>query len=260
MTEPKLHSEVYGEDGSPDLVVCNGLSQSTANWRGLARNHHQGMRWLLFDARGHGKSEIGDTPLKLDDHVGDILRVMDKHNIEKPALMGFSHGARVALRAAAEHPDRFSKLILISCGSINHARRRAYVRSWERCLHLGGVEALAWSSLPSIVGRKVLEKFNDLEMLVRGSVSRNQEAGLKAVFEGMRGYPEARPDAERVTIPSLIVRGGEDPLLSIDDTQNFLNWISQSSELTIEDCGHTLPLEEPERFTEALFQFIKKTH
>jgi pimeloyl-ACP methyl ester carboxylesterase len=259
MVDLKLHSEVYGEGSSPDVLVCNGLSQSTANWRGLARNHSQGMRWLLFDARGHGKSGIDDEPLTIDHHVSDILRVMAQHETEMPVLMGFSHGARVALRAAAEHPERFSALVLISCGAVNHARRRAYVRSWEQCLHLGGVEALAWSSLPSIVGRKVLEKFDDLELLVRGSVSRNQEAGLKAVFAGMRGYPEPETDAVRVTIPTLVVRGGEDPLLDSSDTQNFLNWIPTSSELTIDDCGHTLPLEEPESFTKSLFQFIKKS-
>lgn len=259
MSDPKLHSEIYGAGGNPDIVVCNGLSQSTANWRGLARNNGQGMRWLLFDARGHGKSEIGATPLTLDDHVADLLRVMDQHDAVKPVLMGFSHGARVALRAAALHPERFEKLVLISCGSVNHARRRAYVRSWERCLHLGGVEALAWASLPSIVGRKVLEKFNDLEMLVRGSVSRNQEAGLKAVFAGMQSYPEAQADAEQLTLPTLVVRGGEDPLLAKSDTENFLNWIPLAHELTFHDCGHTLPLEEPAQFTDALLTFIKKT-
>ena len=258
MSNPKLHSEIYGDNGAPDIVVCNGLSQSTANWRGLARNNSMGMRWFLFDARGHGKSEIGETPMTLDDHVSDVLRVVEERGANKPVLMGFSHGARVALRAAAEYPDHFSALVLISCGSVVHAKRKAYVRSWERCLHLGGLEALAWSSLPSIVGRKVLEKFDDLEMLVRGSVSRNQEAGLKAVFAGMHGYPEAKADAVRVTLPTLVVRGGEDPLLGKSDTDNFLNWISSSDELTFEDCGHTLPLEEPERFTKALSAFIKK--
>ncbi len=254
MTTP-IHYEIHGK-GTRDIVICNGLSQSTANWRGIARQNPQ-FRWILFDARGHGKSLVRKRPYCLDDHVEDLHFVLNHVDLQgKPLVMGFSHGARVALRAAALHPEWFSGLALVSCGSELNARRRAYVTSWEQCLKIGGVRGMAWASLPSIVGNKILEKFPDIEFLIRGSISRNNEEGLLAMFEGMATYPPPKDDALQVTLPTFVLHGGEDPLVVESDVVNFNNWIENCVSQTFSDCGHTLPLEEPARFIKAITVFM----
>lgn len=249
-----LHCETHGE-GPQEIVVCNGLSQTTANWRGIARQNPQ-LRWTLFDARGHGKSGTGTRRFTLDLHVGDLIRVIGMSSARNPVLLGFSHGARVALRAAANHGTFFSALIIVSCGSEMTARRKAHVQSWKECLELGGLRAMAWASLPNIVGGKILEKFPDLEFLVKSTETRNRKEGLLAVFEGMATYPPPREDATRVTIPTLIMRGGEDPLVEARDVENLCRWIPHARAGTFEDCGHTLPLEEPRRFVAAIQEFL----
>jgi 3-oxoadipate enol-lactonase len=255
--EPKLHVETHGS-GSTTIVVCNGLSQSTANWRGIAREDRH-YRWVLFDAAGHGKSDLGETPYSLDGHVANLLRALKISGAERPVLMGFSHGARVALRAAAQHADQFTAMVLVSCGATTPPRRRAIVRSWLRCLELGGVAAMAWASLPTIIGRKILEKFDDLELLVKGTVARNQEAGLLATLQSMQDYPETRRDAERVNLPTLVLQGGEDPLIDAGDAQRLAEWIQGGQVRYFQDCGHTLPLEEPARFLQTVAHFLDVT-
>lgn len=249
-----LHMEVHG-DGTTDLVMCNGLSQSTANWRALARQHDR-YRWILFDSRGHGRSPIGETPYYLDGHVADLISIVDRSEAAKPVLMGFSHGARVALRAAATFPDRFAGLILISCAARLTVRRRAHVLSWQNCLRLGGVEALAWSSLPNIVGRKILEKYPDPSPVIKGTATRNNYDGLTAMFEGMATYPDAIDDAENIHIPTLVLRGDEDPLVEAADVTAFEKAIKHCQSETFTGCGHTLPLEETDTFLHRLDQFI----
>ncbi len=250
----KLHIESHG-DGEIPIVICNGLSQSTANWRGIARQH-PGFRWILFDARGCGKSEMGPTPYHIDDHVTDLLRAVEESGADRPVVMGFSHGSRVALRAAAEHGERFRGAIFVSLAVRRTARRMAHVASWKNCLDLGGVRAMAWASLPNIVGRKLLEKFKDLNLLVNGTVSRNNEPGLKAMFEGMAAYPPAKDDALRVKLPALIMRGGEDPLVEQGDVDDLMSAMPQAISKVFLDCGHTLPLEETGHFMEAVQEFI----
>ena len=249
-----IHHEAYGS--GQEIIICNGLSQSTANWRGLARQN-QAFRWTLYDARGHGKSSHGEEPYTLDGHVADLLHVKAVCAVEKPVLLGFSHGGRVALRAAAEYPEHFAALVLVSVGATVSAKRNAYTQSWANCLRLGGIQALAWSSLPAIVGRKILERYTDLDMLVKGTVARNQEAGLKATFAGMLDYPPPREDAQRIGLPALIMRGGEDPLVLQEDLTQFRQWMPDVRTETFADCGHTLALEEPERFMAVLTAFIQ---
>jgi len=251
-----LHVERHGE-GETVIAVCNGLSQTTANWRGLARaNPHY--HWLLFDARGHGKSPVGPRPYSLDDHVDDLIGVLDREGVASCVLMGFSHGARVSLRAAAEHGARFAGVVLVSCASRTSRRRRAHVASWRNCLELGGLPAMAWASLPNIVGRKILERFDDLDLLVKGSVSRNNEEGLRRMFEGMATYPAIRGDAERVEVPVLILRGEEDGLVDEQDSENLAAWIENAVSITFPECGHTLPLEEAEAFMKSVEGLIAR--
>lgn len=256
MRTPKIYYETHG-DGPIDLVVCNGLSQSTANWRGLARKHTQ-FRWILFDARGCGKSEIGTRPYHIDDHVSDLLHVLEQTQSEQPIVLGFSHGGRIALRAAAEHPKRMKALALISTGATAGTRRRSYFKSWHACLDLGGVEAMAWASLPAIVGPKILEKYPDLTLLVKGTTARNNEDGLRAMFEGVHEYPSPIEDGPRVNAPCLILRGDQDPLVTEEDGQEMLEWMPNADYQVLEGIGHTLPLEVPGRFIEIMTQFIEK--
>lgn len=249
----RVHYEVVGE-GSQDIVICNGLSQATPNWRGIARTNPQ-YRWILFDARGCGKSIIGKRPYTLDVHVDDMFWVLDEVGDCQPLVMGFSHGGRVATRGVAREPDRFTGLVLTSVSSQLTTRRRAHVMSWERSLEIGGLRAMAWATLPNIVGRKILDKFSDWELLINGTINRNTEEGLLAMFEGMKSYHPLEEDARKVELPTLVLQGGEDPLLHQHDIDNLTAWTRGRSEM-YEDCGHTLPLEEPERFVASITRFI----
>lgn len=78
------------------------------------------------------------------------------------------------------------------------------------------------------------------------------------MFEGMAGYPPTKDDARRVPLKTLVLHGGEDPLVSAADVDNFCQWIEDVEGITYPDCGHTLPLEEPLRFMQTLSQFLEK--
>ncbi len=250
----RIHFETFGE--GPEIVICNGLSQSTANWRGIARQN-PGFRWILFDARGCGKSPIGARPYRLEDHVDDLLYVLDHSGATRPLLLGFSHGGRVATQACARFPERFLGLVLVSVGASQTVRRRAHVAAWRRTLELGGVRAMAWASLPNIVGRKLLERFGDWELLVNGTVTRNNQEGLEAMFEGMAQYPALEQDARQVRLPTLVLYGAEDPLVDQQDCEELCSWTGASA-MCFAECGHTLPLEEPSQFMDVIAGFLTK--
>ncbi len=251
----RVHFESFGE--GPEIVICNGLSQSTANWRGIARQN-PGYRWLLFDARGCGKSPLGPRPYRLEDHVDDLLWVLDQCAAKQPLLLGFSHGGRVATQACARFPERFSGLVLVSVGAAQTVRRRAHITAWRRTLELGGLRAMAWSTLPTIVGRKLLERFGDWELLVNGTVTRNSQEGLEAMFEGMSSYPPLEQDARQVKLPTLVVYGNEDPLVDQHDCDLLCAWTGGSA-MVFDACGHTLPLEEPDQFIQVIADFLAKS-
>lgn len=79
-------------------------------------------RHLLFDHRGHGRS---DKPAALDAHgidqyIADVLATLDAIEVQQATLVGYSDGSRVLYQLAARHPDRVAAVIGI--GGVSHPR------------------------------------------------------------------------------------------------------------------------------------------
>ena len=73
-------------------------------------------RVVLLDRRGIGMSDppAGDTPVVLDHWVADCRAVLDAVGSRQAIVLGHEHGGPVAIRLAAEYPDRVRGLVLHS--------------------------------------------------------------------------------------------------------------------------------------------------
>jgi class 3 adenylate cyclase len=69
-------------------------------------------RLVLFDRRGQG---LSDRPamFTMEDHMRDLVAVLDEVGMERAALIGVSEGGPASIMAAAAHPDRISELVLV---------------------------------------------------------------------------------------------------------------------------------------------------
>ena len=95
---PASHVEVIWEH--PDCVRFFGMLGRFA-------------RVALFDRRGTGLSDPVEQPPTFELQVEDLLAVADAVGFENPAIIGIQDSARMAVLAAATHPDRFSSLALL---------------------------------------------------------------------------------------------------------------------------------------------------
>ena len=252
MSKVVLHSgavEMFVEEqgSGPALLLLNGLSQTTANWRTQARALSSRFRVVSYDARGQGRTPLGSRPVGLEEQLEDIAELLDALGIERAHLCGFSHGARVALAFAAAYPERVDRLVLTSIGTNDGPLRRLIVRSWREVLRQGGVEAMAWCTLPSILGTEFVRVYGDqVEAMVRATVQRNSESGLGALLEALAGYPDPRVEAGRVLAPTLLVTSDEDLLVPVDDARALAAAFPEVHHVLVCGCGHTIPIEMPE--------------
>lgn len=72
-----------------------------------------GRRHLLFDHRGHGRSDKpeGLAAHKQDEYIADVIAVLDATGIERAAMVGYSDGARLIHALAARHPERVTAVV-----------------------------------------------------------------------------------------------------------------------------------------------------
>ncbi len=118
-----LYYEVYGE-GKP-IILLHGNSETHEIFDKLIDKLKENYKVYAIDSRCHGKSEdtlVISYKLMRD----DIIEFIEKLEINKPILYGFSDGGIVGLLIAIEEPNLLSKLI-VSGANINPKGVKDYI-------------------------------------------------------------------------------------------------------------------------------------
>jgi pimeloyl-ACP methyl ester carboxylesterase len=253
----RLHYEVVGDPVRPVVVLLNGMTQTTANWKTQAKGLSAAARVVTYDARGQGKSDVGEEALTLELHARDLVYLLDHLGVERASLVGFSHGSRVALAFANEAPERLERLVLSAATAEPTALAQTIIRSWREILRLGGLEAMSWASLPNILGTRFLADNQPmLDGIVRASVQRNSQAGIERLLDAMIAYPSLKELASGVRAPTLVLYGEADLLVDRAGAARLAELTAGELE-SIPSVGHTIPIEAPEAFREAVWRFLR---
>ncbi len=121
-----LHLQELGEAGSPVVMLHGLLVGCLATWYFttaplLAKTH----RVVLYDLRGHGRSERAKSGYDVATMSADLDAVVSELGSDKVTLVGHSYGAVVALRYALDHPDRVARLAIVERAAAAVAPRGA---------------------------------------------------------------------------------------------------------------------------------------
>ncbi len=101
--------DYYYEDiGSADEVILflHGLGTSSESWLYQIPFFEKEYRIILPDLRGEGRSSLGDASYSFSLCADDIALLLDKLNIKKVHLCGFSLGGMIASEFAVKYPYR----------------------------------------------------------------------------------------------------------------------------------------------------------
>ncbi len=111
----KTHVQRLGE-GSPAVVFVHGIAVDNLSslYFTLAPLVSKHTRAVLYDLRGHGKTERPPTGYRLTDLHDDLAGVLDAESPDAPAiLVGHSYGGLIALSYALRFPGRVAGLALV---------------------------------------------------------------------------------------------------------------------------------------------------
>lgn len=98
--------------GEPALLFLNGGFATQQHWKPVLQLLGGKYRTVTFDARARGKSGRS-SDYSAQGAVDDIGRVIEASGLERPVLVGWSHGATMGVRYASTHPDKVAGLVLI---------------------------------------------------------------------------------------------------------------------------------------------------
>ncbi len=92
-------------------LLASGIPGSAQSTDALVR---LGWRVVVYDGRGMGSSERGNTDFSLEGRLRDLEAVIEQARVNRFALYGSISGGPVAIAYAVRHPERVSHLLLIA--------------------------------------------------------------------------------------------------------------------------------------------------
>jgi len=124
----------YKQSGQGDpIILLHGNGQVHTIFKKLTKNFSDDFTVYALDSRGHGKSSMVkhlDYMSKMEDVAGFIQKL----EIKKPILYGFSDGGIIGLLLAIHNPEILDKLI-ISGANINPDGIKTYILSIMKVLY-----------------------------------------------------------------------------------------------------------------------------
>ncbi|MCS0637428.1 alpha/beta fold hydrolase [Streptomyces sp. LP05-1] len=244
------HHQVDGLPNRPSLLLGPSLGTPLAVWdpqiAALARTH----RVVRFDLPGHGGTPAGLLPrgAGITELACHVLELADSLGIGRFAYAGISLGGAIGLQLAAHHPERVSRLAVV-CSSAHfggpdgwHERARAVRASGTG--PLADTAAGRWFT-PAFAGSPAA---TTLTGALRSATDPEAYARL---CELLAAY-DARADLGRVTAPTLVVAGRDDPATPLAHARELADAIPGAGLVEIPGAAHLAGVERPRAVSSAL--------
>jgi 2-succinyl-6-hydroxy-2,4-cyclohexadiene-1-carboxylate synthase len=257
-----IRAALSGPPGAPVVVLLHGFLGSSADWDATVRLLAPRLRTLAVDLPGHGETaEPGEDDVwSMEGCAAAVAGLLDSHGVARAAVAGYSLGGRVALHLAVRHPERVSRLVLLSASpgladeAALAARREEDERRAAR-LEREGLEAFLadWYRQPLFAGLPGRPRFPDLLARRR----RNDPLLLARSLRRM-GLGAQRPlhgELGRLRMPLLILAGERDPKF-VAIAGETAAACPGAEVRVLPGCSHALVEEAPEAVARELLRFL----
>ena len=260
-----VHLRDEGPRSDPvPIVLLHGTSSSLHTWQGWAEALRPQRRVIRFDLPGIGLTgPAPDADYHIERYVQFVAAMLDALGVSRCVLAGNSFGGQIAWETALAHPQRVEKLILVDAAGypllpqavpigFRIARMPLLNRLGEHMLPRSLIEASVRSVYgdPGKVKAEIVDRY--FELTLRAG-NRRALAQRFALFEA--GIHPQR--IRGLKLPTLILWGGRDRLLTPRDAQNFHRDIAGSRLIMFEQLGHVPQEEDPAATVAALREFLK---
>ena len=224
---------------------------------------------VMMHPRGSGLSgPATEDAYLLPDYASDLEALRVHLGLEKPIVMGWSHGGMVVQQFASTYPDSLSKLILFDTsayfgeflGDIEAAVQEFKNEPWfEKSFAALKAEWAGEYQTDEDMARLWADemKFYFKQFDARAEAYHGRISPLKTFNEKEAATMDLRPRLKNITVPTLVIVGRHDFITNVAMAEEMVKHIPNARLEIFEDSGHFALVEEPEKFYRVIKEFVE---
>lgn len=268
-----------GAANGRSVVLLHGKNFYGEYWQNTIRAlSAAGYRVIVPDQIGFGKSSKPDIPYSFDWLAANTAKLLDSLGIQNAAIIGHSMGGMLAVRFARNYPQRTTHLILENPIGLEDYRFKVPPQGTEEqyegeLKNTDPEKIRAFLKRYFVEWKPAYERFIEVRSRIAHSGEYPRWAKSSALTYQMIYQQPVRHEFSLIRVPTLLVIGqadrttlgrgqvseevlktlGQYPQLGRDAAQD----IPGSKLVELPNVGHLPHLEAPEKFHDALLQFLK---
>lgn len=269
----RIHYVIRGT-GPAMIAHSGGPGADARDWDDFAKIDNF-VTLIVLHPRGSGLSgpADGDAYL-LPNYASDVEALRLHLGLEKPILMGWSHGGIVAQQFAFMYPDSLSKLILFDTsayfgeflsdidGAVQAFKGEPWFeKSYQALKKEWADEYETDEDMARLWNEEIKFYFKKYDERAQAYHERTKDllikvAPLKIFNEKEAPTFDLRPNLENIKVPTLVIVGRHDFITNVAMAEEMVRCIPNARLEIFEDSGHFASVEEPEKFYRVIKQFV----
>jgi esterase len=247
-----------------DLVLLHGFTGHARSWDSFAETMSRHFRVLALDQRGHGETAWAPPDqYGVDYMVSDLEAFVSALELDSFVLLGLSMGGRNAIHYAGKRPAQLERLVIVDIGPEMGATGVTRIFSGLRADDV-------FDSVEDAIrqGREANPNVDEAEHRhrVANNMMRLEDGRWTYRYDrALRdpGNPRPRPSTEEewqlvrsISVPTLLLRGEVSDILPREIADRMVREIPDCRLVEVAGSGHSIPLERPRGFLEAVDTFL----
>jgi 2-succinyl-6-hydroxy-2,4-cyclohexadiene-1-carboxylate synthase len=254
-----------GMAASATAVLLHGFAGSADDWREIDEPlAAAGIRTIAVDLPGHGGTDAPTDLLRYapGETADDLLSILSAVGVGCAHWVGYSMGARIALRVALDAPVRTASLALESASTgigddVARAERCSRDEALASEIERRGIEWFVpyWESRPIFATQAFLPAERQEAQRARRLRQRPEGLARSLRASGQGATPDLTPQLGAIACPALLIAGTEDAPY-VAHARRIAGELRSASVRIVPEAGHNVHLERPEEFTRALLDHL----
>jgi len=257
------HGRIYYEvDGDgPALTLVHAGVANLRQWDAQVPAFAERYRVIRYDCRTFGRTTSENVEIS---NRGDLAAVLDHVGVEHTAVLGLSRGGSIAVDFALDYPQRVTALIAVAAGlggfqSPPTPDEQALWDEYDHRYEAGDwdwivdTETAFWVDGPRQPADRVPAAIRDRvhDWIAQGYRDHASEEPTSQPLE-----PPAANRLREIGVPTLVMVGDLDEGGTIEACRKLATDIPGARFELFEGVAHMVNLEQPERFTRLVLDFL----